>query len=400
LKQFDALSTIIERGCYKKRIKDSFRKEINLSEGGGTNELIEIYKDVEGNKTIAVKDYGQGPNEYEGSCFYRVMAKILFNDENRYMDIRYFFYYLYTAFSMMDANSEVFQYDKHVNGVNDAGKTEAENEADRKEWNGLQDLLNQLVSLFEERIWEFYVKDEEVQNKYKLVKVRKLITEMQQAKENSSGYLCRPDIQHIFQALGSANIDIQFWGGDLEFTLLRSIFNIRPTTVEVIADQKTKDEEGLRRWSANVNEATGKISFIYKFFKDRFPEVPVFLGRIESTHFVLLSPLEEELIDSSAEAEDEASYQALYDATMSNTFSSEKNFVREWLGDRRGKLLHRNRSTNIGDESTKIIIKKCFKDEIFSKLHYNRIWLLFMHNYLIQWNTGTAVMMTIFMMEC
>jgi hypothetical protein len=220
---------------------------------------------------------------------------------------------------------------------------------------------------------------------------------MQQAEGNSSGYLDRPDIQLIFRAFGSANIDIQFWGGDLEFTLLRSIFNIRAT---VFADQTTKDEEGLRRWSANVNEATGKISFIYKFFKDRFPEVPVFLGRIESTHFVLLSPLEEELIDSSAEAEDEASYQALYDATMSNTFSSEKNFVREWLGDRRGKLLHRNRSTNIGDESTKIIIKKCFKDEaFFSKLHYNRIWLLFMHNYLIHWKTGTAVMMTILMME-
>jgi hypothetical protein len=91
------------------------------------------------------------------------MAKILFTDEKRYMDLRYFFYYLYTAFSMMDANSEVFQYDKHVNEVNDAGKTEAENDSDRKEWNGLQDLLNQLVSLFEERIWEFYVEDEEVQ---------------------------------------------------------------------------------------------------------------------------------------------------------------------------------------------------------------------------------------------
>lgn len=80
---------------------------------GDIKEIIAFFKEQDGKETLQVKDFGQGRGEKEGSCFFLVMASILLKDEKRYMELRYFFYYFYTAIASMDIDSDIFNFDKY-----------------------------------------------------------------------------------------------------------------------------------------------------------------------------------------------------------------------------------------------------------------------------------------------
>ena len=139
--KFKELSTIIPTShTEKKRIKDDRGTLIKVPDKGDKKEIEEFFKD-KGNETVLVNDLGQGKAKGEGSCFFLVFAKVLYEIENRYMMLRYFFYYLYVSISMMPLDSYIFNYD-------DCLQKQSDITPQVEGWDGLVSLHQLLFSAF------------------------------------------------------------------------------------------------------------------------------------------------------------------------------------------------------------------------------------------------------------
>ena len=103
-----------------------------------------------------------------------------------------------------------------------------------------------------------------------------------------AGFVDPSDIQQLFAALGNAILDGKFWGGTLEFMLMKSIFNITPSIFELSTMVKKPNKNGLRSWTPSRSSSIGPFNFIHKWFQNNFPEIPVLIEKVAESHFVLI----------------------------------------------------------------------------------------------------------------
>ena len=109
-----------------------------------------------------------------------------------------------------------------------------------------------------------------------------------------------------------------------------------------------------------------KISFISNWFNEKFSEFRIFLGKVDDTHFVMVSPIiiQPELSQSSPEqidlTDDSFDLEAIYDH-FAGSFPSEEEFVRQWLAERKGKWFHLDYYNCVTYENEDIYINGCFR---------------------------------------
>jgi len=366
--QHEIASKIIKfNGSETKQIKDDIglikEKELPYK---GDNKEIEIF--LKGSGTgqhdAVVEDLGQGEGEEEGSCFFLVYSQILTDTKERYMDVRYFFYYLYISISMMSNDSVVFDYDSCLSMEEDKKKS-------TKEMDGLLALQQNLFSTFEP-IYDYYINAKSEVKKYRLEQIKEYIVEY---PIPGAGIVDPSDIQQLFAALGNAILDGKFWGGNLEFMLMKSIFNITPSIFELSTMMKKPKKNGLRSWTASCSSSIESFNFIHRWFQIKFPEIPVLIGKVAESHFVLIKFTKNREIFDVDEEEDkkEEAKQVmksidqtvilLYEKLFDKTYSNEKEFVKEWISERTGKLASWKKDHRDSDED--MIAKPGFEIESF-----------------------------------
>ena len=187
------------------------------------------------------------------------MSDIIFGITDKYVDIWLYLYHLYLGLSLM--SPDLFLFDKtKVYEMSDTIKFK---------FDRLLAFLNSIINL---ALTEENFLDE------KIVTDRNIVRHIHKSQREKHFHTSPEDILTILYQYASLQVDLEHWGGDLDFLIFASFFNINFKILEV-RSKGIKQADGKRLWSGRSTDAFNKLPMLSDIFNtEQLPNKDVFLG--------------------------------------------------------------------------------------------------------------------------
>ena len=274
-----------------------------------------------GESKIITKDLGQGnllpKEEEEGSCFYLLLSSILFGNADRYMDIRLFLYHVYLGISRMNPSSPIFQ-EKNLREKFYKGEEE------------MKDLYSFIDSIMQVCLEMMEEMSSDELKSMKLSTALECLQDMKNVNEGSGEVVSENDtiegydLLKLFHFYASKQVDLKHWGGDVDFSVISSVYSLQFKILDVTSDS-SKNEDGTRLWKGYSNDLCSKFEFLSNLFKRDGEDVTnVYVSRVEGQHFIRIFPNTE--------------IRQTEDILKASEFDIVNKSVREWLLNRESKV--------------------------------------------------------------